>query len=56
MPDNDSEPQEVGPPCYKCRSKTRYRTRIADPKSSRTYDLYECTDCGDLTWAPVDTK
>jgi len=42
-----------GPPCYRCSAVTSFHTRIDDPATSKSYDLFECTACGNHTWSPV---
>lgn len=44
-----------GPPCYRCNATTSIHRRIDDPATSKSYDLFECTVCGNHTWSPVTT-
>ncbi len=48
--------QGTGLECYRCKSRTHYSKRILDPTTSKKYDLYECTVCGNQTWSPVTER
>jgi len=55
MTGSDDRRPEIEPPCcYKCKGRTIFYARVADPKSSKTYELYECQACGVLTSRVLD--
>jgi hypothetical protein len=56
MPNQDQEATTSGPECFRCKSKTQYHKRIVDPNTGKTYDLYECAVCGNLSWSPVTDR
>ena len=35
--------------CRKCSGQVRFVTRLLDPKSGKTYGIFQC-DCGEQTW------
>ena len=52
----ESAPRENKPPCYKCKGATSFYNRVLYPNSSKTYELYDCADCGVITSRVVDTE
>ena len=47
------KPPEFGPPCFKCKGPTRYRTCMVEPVSGKARDIYTCGICENLTFVPV---
>ena len=35
--------------CQKCGAQPKFITRLLEPRSGRTYHMFQC-DCGDKSW------
>ena len=56
MADSDNTRPTTNPRCYKCWGTTSFYTRILDPKTSKTHELYDCSVCDVLTSRVLDKE
>jgi hypothetical protein len=50
------KPKPSGPECHRCKSNTLLVNRIADPVTSKKYDLFRCAVCENQVWSPVTER
>jgi hypothetical protein len=41
------------PLCFKCRSRTNYRSRMPNATSGDCYDTFACSVCDYVSWTQV---
>lgn len=56
MAGSDDTRPKADPPCPNCGGVTTFYTRLSDPMTGNTHDLYRCTVCGLLTSRVLDEK